>query len=93
MAVRLSASIFASRMGFSPSLVGVITAASIGLLVGLGAPVASAEAIPGPPLPVAGSHWVGGAFCPPRAGAIGNLTGFAAAAIAALAVRRRAPRD
>ena len=80
-------------MGFSPSLPGVIAALSLGvpILGVLGPGIASAEAIPGPPLPVSASDRAG-AFCPPRAGAIGNVAGFAGAAIAAIAARRRDPR-
>ncbi len=76
-------------MGFSPSLpsrAGVIAAAL------LCAATASADAIPGPPLPVVASERAG-AFCPARESAIGHGAGFAAAVvIVAIAARRREPR-
>ena len=90
MAVRLSASIFAKRMGFFPSLTSVI-AAIFGLSIG--AEIASAEPIPGPPLAVSDRDQAG-AYCPPRTSAGGSAAGFAAGVVvAAIAARRRDPRS
>ncbi len=89
MAVRLSASIFAKRMSFSPSPASVI-AAIAGLSIGAAGAVA--DPIPGPPISVSASDRAG-AYCSLRTGAGGNAAGFAAGVlIAAIAARRRDPR-
>ena len=87
MAVLVSASIFANRMSFSPSLASVI-AAIAGIFMATA--VASADPIPGPPL---APPMDAGAFCPPRTDAGSNAAGFAAGVlIVAIAARRRDPR-
>jgi len=89
MAVLVSASIFANRMSFSPSLAGVIAAVA-GFSIATA--VASADPIPGPPLAVSASDRAG-AFCPLPASTGGHAAGFAAVVLfAAIAARRRDPR-
>ena len=91
MAVRLSGSIFAKRMGFLASPRSV-TAALIAR-VALAAPIASqtsasAEAIPGPPLTSARDR--AGAFCPVSTSTEGSAAAFAAGvALTVIAARRR----
>ena len=89
MAVPLSASIFAKRMRFLPSLAGVIAAVA-GLSIA--AMAASGEPIPGPPLAVSAGDRAG-AFCPLPTSVHANAAGFAAGVLlAAVAARRRDPR-